>query len=491
MSLPEQYYSAEQVKVGERLAAQANGIELYTLMQRAGRAVFDKVSELYPQAKRMLVCCGGGNNGGDGYVVASHALQAGWQVSVWHVGDQQAIRGDAQKAYQHYIENGGVIEPVQESLPDVDVVVDALLGTGLKGPVRSERLALILAINRSSVPVVAVDIPSGLSADTGAVLGCAVHANHTVSFIGLKQGLVTGKARDYVGKVHYANLGVEQAFIQSCQSNISSLSKSLLIDINQPRNKSAHKGDFGKAVLIGGQSGTGGALLLASQACIRSGAGLTASLTHKDNAHASLIACPEVMAGDWEDTELVDKRLEWASAVGIGPGLGADEAAKARLNKVMSTSLPKVVDADALTLLSLYPNHDDNRIITPHPGEAARLLNTTVQTIEADRYKAVVSLQKRYGGVCVLKGAGTLVCDGQQTYVCLHGNPGMATGGMGDVLTGIITALLANKFTLSEAACIGVLIHSLAADAEAKANGENGMLASDIFVHLRKIMNSL
>ncbi|SDH93440.1 NAD(P)H-hydrate epimerase [Vibrio xiamenensis] len=489
MSLPKLYYSSMQVKQGEVDAANASGVEMFTLMTRAGQAVFSVLTQSYPNAKRLLVCCGGGNNGGDGYVVAKLALEQQWQVTVWHVGDTEKIRGDAKRAYQAYLEAGGVVTKPSDSLANFDVVVDALLGTGLKGPVRSERLALILAINDSCLPVVAVDIPSGLNADTGAVMGCAVHASHTVSFIGLKQGLVTGKARDYVGTLHFDGLGVEKAFTQQCQAKVHAIPYELLALLRAPRSKSAHKGDFGKAVLVGGQLGMGGALMLASQACIRSGAGLTATLTHQANIQASLVACPEIMAGDWQDDALFEKRLNWASAVGIGPGLGCDEFAKKRLNQVQSMALPKVLDADALTLLSLYPNVDHNRIITPHPGEAARLLNTTVQTIEADRYRAVMSLQKRYGGVCVLKGAGTLVCSGDEVYVCTNGNPGMATGGMGDVLSGILTALLANKYSLEQAALLGVLLHSCAADEDAKINGENGLLASDLFAHIRRLIN--
>ncbi len=489
MSLPELYYSSAQVKLGEIEAAKESGIEMYALMARAGQAVFSVLKSTYPSAKRLLICCGGGNNGGDGYIVAKLALEHHYQVTVWHVGDVATIGGDAKRAYLEYLAAGGVVSSAAQELPNVDVVVDAILGTGLSGPVRSERLALILNINHSSLPVVSIDIPSGLNADTGAVMGCAIHASHTVSFIGLKQGLVTGKARDYVGKMHFAGLGVEQVFERQTQAVVRAIPSNMLDSLRSPREKSAHKGDFGKALLVGGQLGMGGALLLASQACIRTGAGLTAALTYQGNVQASLTGCPEIMAGDWHDDALFEKRLHWASAIGIGPGLGCDAFAKKRLNQVQAMDTPKVLDADALTLLSLYPNIDHNRIITPHPGEAARLLNTTVQTIEADRYRAVQSLQKRYGGVCVLKGAGTLICAGDDVYVCLQGNPGMATGGMGDVLTGIITALLANKLPIEQAALVGVLLHSLAADKEAELRGENGLLASDLFAHLRQLIN--
>ncbi len=491
MSLPELYYSSSQVKDGEGKAAAQCGVSLYTLMERAGRAVFTRLQSLYPGARRLLVCCGGGNNGGDGYVVARLALEQQWSVTLWPCVNPTKLSGDAQLAYAAFIAAGGNCKAVSDRLPKVDVIVDALLGTGLRGPIRSEQLTLISMLNRSSIPVLAVDIPSGLNADTGVVMGNAVCATHTVSFIGLKQGLITGKARDYVGQLHFDGLGVEAAFNADCDAKVRALSKSLLHKLSRQRHKSAHKGDFGKALLVGGQQGTGGALLLASQACIRAGAGLTASLSDSHTAQASLVACPEIMAGDWQDDQWFERRLRWASAIGIGPGLGCDEFAKQRLNQVMATTLPKVLDADALTLLSLYPNRDEQRIITPHPGEAARLLNSTIQTIEADRYLAVRSLQKRYGGVCVLKGAGTLVCSGDEVYVCLQGNPGMATGGMGDVLTGILTALLANKFTLHDAACIGVLLHSLAADEETASHGEKGLLASDIFVPMRRLINGL
>ncbi|WDY55138.1 NAD(P)H-hydrate dehydratase [Vibrio fluvialis] len=490
MPLPKVFYTAQQVKQGEVMAAKTKGLEMFSLMERAGQAVFTVAYAQYPGTHHWLVCCGGGNNGGDGYIVACLARSLGVQVTVWQIGDPEQLKGDALSAYYHWLDHGGEVYPIDEVVPDdVDLIVDGLLGTGLTGTVREPLQQLIDTLNRCSAPIVAIDIPSGLCANTGAVLGTSIRAQHTVSFIGLKQGLVTGKARNYVGELHFAGLGVEESFSQQNVPTVQAIDQKTLKQLLPKREPCSHKGSHGKAVIVGGNDGMGGAVILAAQACARVGSGLTATLMHPSNTAPMLSACPEIMAAGWTDEAIIDERLQWCDVLAIGPGLGRNDTALQMMHKVQKQTKPKVMDADALHFLAQSANFDQQRILTPHPAEAAKLMDTKVSSIEADRYSAVKALQKKYGGVVVLKGAGTLVCDGKETYVCLAGNPGMATGGMGDVLTGIIVSLLAQGLSLFEAAKMGVLIHSLAADQNAKAFGERGLLASDLLHHLRSLVN--
>jgi NAD(P)H-hydrate epimerase len=488
--LPKIFYTPQQVKRGEQLAAKAQGLEMFRLMERAGQAVFTVALAQYPGSHHWLICCGSGNNGGDGYIVARLAQSVGIQVTVWQYGSPERLQDDARTAYYHWIDSGGEVFPCTETLPDgVDVVIDGLLGTGVKGEVRPAMQSVIETINRSNIPVVSIDIPSGLCSQTGRVLGLAIEAHHTISFIGLKQGLVTGQARDYVGQLHFAGLGVEDAFNSQNIATLKAIDSKAVQQLLYPRKRTAHKGLHGKVLLIGGNAGMGGAAILAAQACVRTGSGLTAALVQSDNTKPLLVSCPEVMTSSWDEQSTFDYRLGWCSVLAIGPGLGRDTIAQQLMNTVQSINKPKVMDADALYFLAQSACYDEQRIITPHPAEAARMLDCDVESIEADRFQAVKALQQKYGGVVVLKGAGTLVCNGQDIYVCLAGNPGMASGGMGDVLTGIIVSLLAQGLSLFDAAKVGVLIHSQAADQNAEAFGERGLLASDLIPHLRRLVN--
>ncbi|MCG9676994.1 NAD(P)H-hydrate dehydratase [Vibrio sp. Isolate24] len=492
MSSPIPLYRAEQVKAGEVVAAKSQSVTLYQLMIRAGRAVFELIQEQYPTCQSILVVCGGGNNGGDGYVVGRLAIEAGWRVTVWQSVEQSKLKGDALQAYQDFSAVGGCVEvPDLDSKLNYDCIVDALLGTGLSGSVRAHLLLVINKLNQSDIPIVSVDVPSGLSSNTGQVLGNCLKADHTVSFVGLKQGLFTGQARDYTGIVHFRGLGVEGAFEQQNAPSAQLLNRVEDYAPMLSRSRSAHKGLHGKVTLVGGNQGMGGAAVLSALACQRVGAGLTALLTHPDHTLPALVSCPEVMASSWLDNKVNALRLnQWCDCFAIGPGLGTDVSAKKMYKAVVDTTLNKVFDADALNLLAEKANYDPNRILTPHPGEASRLLGCSVQAIESDRFNAVRKLHKKYGGVIVLKGAGTLICDGQKTYICNAGNPGMATGGMGDVLTGVILGLLAQGESLISAAVKGVMIHSQAADREAEINGERGLCASDLLPHIRHLVNT-
>ncbi|PAS01741.1 bifunctional ADP-dependent NAD(P)H-hydrate dehydratase/NAD(P)H-hydrate epimerase [Vibrio cholerae] len=490
MPLPTHFYTTQQLKQGEQDAASERGLELFHLMERAGQAVFTIAFAQYPTSHHWLICCGGGNNGGDGYIVAVLARHMGIDVTVWQLGDPEKLPADAHRAYQQWKELGGAVYAPQSEVPEsTDVIIDALFGIGLKEALRPQVVPLIELLNQSGKPIVAVDVPSGLCADTGQVMGTCIKAQHTVSLIGLKQGLVTGQARCYVGTLHYAGLGVEEVFAQHNTPSLVSIDGKLRHSLLPPRQACTHKGQNGKALIVGGNEGMGGALILCASACARSGAGLSAAMTHPDNVTAMLTITPEVMSTSWNKQHLFEERIEWCDALALGPGLGRDAQAQQIMQRLSSLKVPKVWDADALYFLAHDPSYDAQRIITPHPVEAARLLGCEVEEVEQDRFAAIRLLQQRYGGVVVLKGAGTLVDDGKEIAVCLQGNPGMASGGMGDVLTGIIVALLAQKIPLADAAKLGVWLHSSAADLNTKSHGQRGLLASDLLPHLRELLN--
>lgn len=492
-TLPRQLFTGQQVKRGEQQAAQLAGIEMYSLMQSAGAAVYQLLRLQYPNAKRLLILIGGGNNGGDGLIVARLAKQDGLHVTAALYGEESKLSGDALRAKQEWLANGGelvCLDSLELEQLDADVIVDGLLGTGLQGDVRMPMQNLIERVNHLKLPVVAIDIPSGLCSDTGRILGQAVKASHTMTFIGVKQGLTTGQAREVTGQLHFAGLGVDHTFLQCEQISSQLLDLDELRQVLPRRTASAHKGNHGRVLCLGGNNGFAGAIRLCASAAARNGAGLIRALCHVNSTVALQVSCPEVMTQSWDNQQSVlEQALAQNDVVAIGPGLSVDDWAKRLYQAVQTIDKPKVVDADGLNLLALAPNVDPKRIITPHPGEAARLLDCSVKQVEQDRFKAVRALQQKYGGVVVLKGAGTLICGDGKTYVCSAGNPGMASGGMGDVLTGVIAALLGQGLSLLDAARVGVLLHSTAADELAERDGQIGLLASDVVQQCRIVLN--
>ncbi|SMG50157.1 NAD(P)H-hydrate epimerase [Cedecea sp. NFIX57] len=457
-------------------------------MLRAGEAAFQIACTRYPDARHWLIVCGHGNNGGDGYVVARLAQAAGFQTTVLAVESEKLLPEEAGQAREAWLNAGGVPHDPDKFWPaDVDLIIDALLGIGLNSAPREGIARLIEQMNVYPAPVIALDIPSGLMAETGAVPGTVVQAADTVTFIALKPGLLTGKARDVVGRLHFAALGLEP-WLEGQAAPISRFDVQQLAGWIKPRRPTSHKGDNGRLVLIGGDSGTAGAIRLAGEAALRAGAGLVRVLTRAENVAPLLTACPELMVQELTSQSL-DNALEWADVVAIGPGLGQQEWGKKALQKVENSRKPMLWDADALNLLAINPDKRQNRVITPHPGEAARLLNCAVSQIESDRLLAVRRLVKRYGGTVVLKGAGTLVASHDRLGTIDVGNAGMGSGGMGDVLSGIIAALLAQKLTPYDAACAGCVAHGAAADVLARQRGMRGMLASDLLSTLYLFVN--
>lgn len=483
--LPRELFSAQQARAIDYTAQQqmpVTGLQLMTAAAEAGFAVLQKY---YPAARSLLVVCGAGNNAGDGYLVAKLALQAGYQVQLVAVGAVDKLKGDAAAAYQAFVAVGGEVLHDFAAVATVDLVVDALLGTGLARFVTGHFAAAIHYMNDLTAPVLAIDIPSGLNADTGDIMGCAVHADISITFIVLKQGMFTGLAADYCGRVLFADLQVPAAVIAS-ESYRASLLKAQALG---KRTACAHKGHFGHVLLLGGDYGYAGALLLAAEAALNSGAGLVSVATRQEHARQVHLACPELMGHTLDNISDIKPLLAKITVLVLGPGLGQTAWAQTIWSALITDARPKVMDADALNLLANAPCYADNWILTPHPGEAARLLRCTTADILRDRFGAVRAIQQQYGGVCLLKGAGTLITAGEHVYVNTTGNPGMATGGMGDVLAGMIGALLAQKYSLLEAAKIGVYLHGLAADKAAEQAGERGLRASEVVQFLRTVVN--
>lgn len=491
-------YSAVQLRELDRRAIEDHGIPAYTLMQRAAEAAHALIQDKWSQARQILLLCGVGNNGGDALVLARLLSAAGLQERVLMLCEPTRLGGAAQQAFTDYAAAGGQVLSVATAdvgrlLAEADAVVDGLFGTGLSRPVTGQYEQLIrqlAEVSGTTLPVLALDIPSGLNADTGAVMGVAVKASVTLSFIGEKLGLHTGSGVDYVGEVAFSDLEVPANVYQHMQAQALRIDDGLRIHSLSPRNRTAHKGHNGRALCVGGDYGTAGAIRLAAEATLRCGAGLVSVGTRTETASAMAQARPELMAKGLSEPNDLRALLEGKSVLLIGPGLGQGEWGKGLLSVALTTQCPLVVDADALNMLAGSGLRRDNWILTPHPGEAARLLGCSSTDIQADRPAAVEALIAQYGGTVVLKGPGTLVKHtGGDLHVCTAGNPGMAVGGMGDVLAGVIAGLVAQGLALDIAARLGVYLHARAADEAAAALGERGLLPSDLWPWLRQLIN--
>ena len=498
-NLPDKLYRVDSVIRLEQLAINEFGIPAYELMKRAGQAVFDVIRSRYPEHKKILILCGAGNNAGDGYVIARLAQQAGLDVRVASLTDPATLKNEAQQAYQDWCrlaENSALDFSLLE---EAELVVDALLGTGLKREVSGLWADWIEAVNKTAKPVIAVDLPSGLMADTGAIAGCAVQADITVTFIGLKQGLFTAQAKDVCGEIVFHDLAVpDEAFarLDADARLLQSVDYALL----PKRRASSNKGNFGHVLIAGGNSGMPGAVILAAKAALRSGAGLVTVVTVAENLQAIATAVPEAMVKTCDENTLPEVLntafLEKVTHIAIGMGLGQDDWSQALLRFCVSLNKPMLVDADALNLLAENSfTIKSPLVITPHPGEAARLLSTTSRLnsadIQADRFAAVKQLFQLFADsescVVILKGSGSLIYDGRQIKICALGNAAMAAPGMGDVLSGIVIALMAQKIETGVAAELAVCLHAAAAQSVTQ-DKTRGLLASDVINELAKVI---
>ncbi|MCH8492885.1 MAG: NAD(P)H-hydrate dehydratase [Idiomarina sp.] len=501
-SIPQQLYTPEQVREFEPEAAARAGVSMWQLMQRAGEAAWQCLQQCTRNTQpRIAVLCGPGNNGGDGYLLACHALEAGYQVRVFAHGEPRSE--DGQRALQRWLSLGGQIEPLMEWADhEPDWVVDALLGTGLNNAIRGEIRECIEALNEASLPVLAIDVPSGLNANTGTVMGVAVKASCTVTMVAVKKGLTTAMAADCIGTLFYADLGIQREFRLLTEPSAWLLHKEQIAHQLPPRAKVCQKGNFGHVLVIGGSAGMAGAARMAATAAMRSGAGKV-SVVCEPGQEALVGIQPELMVrGLAADTPAAEALLEQATVIAIGPGLGQSAWGKLWWQRFCLRSQDKpvaaVIDADGLNLLAQQLARGEElpvaegAVYTPHPGEAARLLQCSIADIEQDRWLAAATLQELLSGTVVLKGAGSIISGPSATAVNTFGTPALASAGMGDVLTGIIAGLLAQQQALlieaESAAQTGVMIHSLAA--EQAANGHcRGVLASDVIEHIRIWVN--
>ncbi len=488
-------YSTAQVYALDA-AAIASGIPGIQLMKRAGRAAYDLLVERFPAPELITVYCGSGKNGGDGYVLAALAAQRKLPVQIIQLTAGEKLSGEARAAYEFAVQEQVAIIPFADAAaPTAGVIVDSLLGIGVQGEVRPEFAAAITQINASSLPVLAIDIPSGLNGDTGASHGAVVNANLTITFIGVKRGLLTGRGPTVCGEVVLSDLAIpaeiyEQAAAQTEQLHLIDLLESL-----PPRSADAHKGNFGHVLVIGGDYGYGGAVIMAAEAAARCGAGLVSVATRPEHVPAILTRCPEIIARGVVSGQELEPLLARATVLVIGPGLGRSPWSEQLLQTAAKSGLPMVVDADALNIIAegrVLPNFapQENWLYTPHPGEAGRLLNIANSDINADRFSAVTKLQQKLGGAVILKGAGSLVLgESAITGVVTAGNPGMATGGMGDVLSGLLGALIAQGLSVDEAAQLGAVLHASAADLAVEKIGQRGLLATDIIPYLSQLLS--
>ncbi len=524
--LPHDLFDAKSVRAIDQHAINSLGIDGYKLMERAARFALRVLLKHWPDTQHIAVLCGSGNNAGDGYLLAGLAQKRGIESRVLYVSEPGKLSGDAQRAYSFACEQNVDCQPfLLESwayaaqADDIDdthsktrapahgILVDALLGTGLSagsGNAEARRNVAphyadaIQACNRSPLPVIALDIPSGLCSNTGQALGCAIEADCTATFVALKFGMFTGTGRHFCGDIHYSDLAIPKPAFQEVKPLAQRLDMPTLLSQVPPRRADAHKGANGHVLLIGGDSGFGGAILLAAQAAARMGAGLISVATKPEHMSALLVRQPEVMVKQCAHEKDLHPLLDKATVIVIGPGLGQSKWSESMLKTALSYAKPMVLDADALNLLARHPRWLDLagdkaktlRVYTPHPGEAARLLNTNTKEIEADRLASVNCLLNLTQGQLILKGSGSLIASTTRTIkLCPYGNAGMASGGMGDVLSGLLGGLMAQLKDHTLAIELAAALHACSADIESSRYGQRGLLASDLITTARALLN--
>lgn len=489
--LPEVVYDGAQCAALDRRFIEDFGVDGYELMQRAARAAYAEMAHVWAMPGTLYVLCGPGNNGGDGFLIARLARDAGWNVCVVTLADIDDYEGDAARALAEYIASGGIIEPFENEVIDADVVVDALLGTGLNRDVEGRFADAIERINQAKAHgtgVFAVDIASGIDAGTGHVWAHAVRADSTATFIGLKLGMLTGQGPAHCGDIAFNALDAPAKLYEGQPYIARRLTHRVLRAALLPRSRNQHKGDNGHVLCAGGNQGMGGSIRMSAEAALRAGAGLVSVACHYDHAGAMSQARPELMCLGVDSKASVAGLIDAADIVAIGPGLGSDAWADNLWQQALDSDKPLVVDADALNRLAKRPQARGDWVLTPHPGEAARLLDWSIGDVVDDRVAAVRTLAERYEAVVVLKGAGSLIATPDELWLCTDGNPGMAVGGMGDLLTGVVAALAGQGLSLGLAASLAVYVHARAGD-RAAANGERGLLPTDLLDSIRYYVN--
>jgi hydroxyethylthiazole kinase-like uncharacterized protein yjeF len=463
------------------------------LMERAGLAAAEIARELSGDTgKPVLVLAGPGNNGGDAFVVARHLKKWYFKVTVAFAGDEKKLTAEARAALAAWRKAGGTLTAALPHSRQWGLVVDGIFGLGLERDVNGRYAEWIEAINRMTCPVLALDVPSGLHSDTGRVLGCAVRATQTATFIALKPGLLTLDGPDHCGEIHLCPLELDASALRSAQGSL--IGRQVLTNALRRRRVNSHKGDFGSVGIIGGDHGMVGAALLAGRAALKLGAGRVYLGLLAGDAPLLDTGQPELMLRN-ADAVL---KLEHLSCLAVGPGLGQMPDAAFYLGWALTSPLPLVLDADALNLIAIDPGLASSlkdrkapSLLTPHPAEAARLLRTSTREVQNDRLTATLSLARQFGSLAVIKGAGSICAAPRGTWhINASGNPGMASAGMGDVLTGVIAALLSQGVGPKAALLAGVYLHGAAADhAVADGNGPVGLTATETIEAARLLLN--
>ncbi len=462
------------------------------LMARAGIAVAEFARELLgDRGKRVLLLAGPGNNGGDAFVAARQLKESWYDVTVVFTGLETKLSTDAKSALADWRAAAGALHESIPSNGDWHLIVDGLFGIGLERPLDGTHAQLVNWSNASGLPILAIDIPSGLHADSGRLLGCAVRARHTLTFIGLKPGLFTLDGPDYAGEVRLESLDVDLP--ETAEPRGRRIESALIANVLPLRRHNSNKGTFGNVGLLGGAPGMVGAALLAGRAALKLGAGRVFVGLFADSPSVDLVQ-PELMLRSAQDL----LKLEGLDCIAVGPGLGQSQAAQHALAAVLARKVPLILDADALNLIAIHPKlqkslaaRSSASILTPHPAEGARLLATTTDKIQYDRIAAARALASRFNAAVVLKGNGSICAlKNGDWYLNTSGNPGMAAAGMGDVLTGIVASLTAQGGDPDLALLAGVHLHGLAADRLVAAGvGPAGLTASEVTDAARKLLN--
>jgi len=473
-------YTSAEARALDFEAMQTDVLGQGELMERAGEAAFRYLRFLWPRAHRVTVVCGPGNNGGDGYVLARKLLETGRVSTVISLGNLDKQTGDALNARTAYEEAGGDIRIYKGGeLGATDLIVDALLGTGSERKLQDRFAAIVSAMNKSNLPIFALDQPSGIDADRGTVLGIATRAVATLTFIGIKRGLLTSDAVDYVGQLYFADLAVSATARNNVDVDTYLLTEKGCRLLLPNRKRNTYKGERGKLLIVGGNTGMTGAAQMSGVSAMRTGAGLVRIASRGEYCSVH----PELMVTQVRTASDLDSLLEPPDVIVIGPGLGRDGIAQQFLGKALDFRKKKqslVLDADALVCLGSQPVNLSGAVLTPHPGEAAALLACSTKAIQADRFAAALTIAKRFSCTCVLKGAGTVVSDGKKIFLSDRGGPELASAGTGDVLTGIIAALLGLGLKSLDAAILGVFLHGMAGEQVTQRYGAT-LIASDLY----------
>lgn len=496
--------TAQQIRNIDRRAVRDFGISGPVLMENAAAGTMSEMERFFDglAGRRVAIICGKGNNGGDGLALARRLSIRGIAVRVALLASFVALKGEARanlftlRKMDVELAQNASVRTLSDMVAWSDIVVDAMLGVGLSSPLKGAYAFAVEQINASGKPVVAVDIPTGIHADTGEVMGTAVRAELTVTMAALKRGLVLYPGATYAGEVRVVDIGIPAEVIDKEKITAGFLTSATAGALLHERARDAHKGSFGHLLVVAGSPGKTGAAILAARGALRSGAGLVSVATphslvpivQAQLAEAMCVPSAESIdgaLGTGSDTELL-KIAGGMNAAIIGPGLSTQyETFQVVRNLIQRLTIPMVLDADGLNalvgFLDTLKKAKAPVVMTPHPGEMARLLGVSSTDVQKDRVGCATAFAKKYKVTLALKGAGTVIAtpDGR-VFINSTGNPGMATGGMGDALTGMIGSLLAQGYTSSQAACLGVYLHGLAGDLAAGEKGEMGMIAGDL-----------